>query len=200
LAAAVGKETLDVTSLVNQARQGSRASFQKLIVLFQEDIYKMLYFRTFSQLDAEDLTQEVFVQAYKKIASLKEAERFRSWLYSIALNRCRDFKRKEKYLALLGIRSVIEKQTLDGDDRHTAHIQDDFDRQMFWRQVKSMLGDLTVIEREVFTLRFMDQLKLNEIAKILSKSESTVKTHLYRALEKVKKQSSALQEFRESLL
>jgi len=58
---------------------------------------------------------------------------------------------------------------------------------------------LSASEKEVFTMRFMDQLKIGEIAVVLNKNESTVKTHLYRALKKVRAQSSTLLEFRKSL-
>ena len=95
---AVEIESLNVATLVEQARQGNRGAFKKLVSLFQEDIYRMLYYRTYSRMDAEDLSQEVFVQAYKKIDNLKNAERFKSWLYSIAANRFRDFIRKRKLL------------------------------------------------------------------------------------------------------
>jgi RNA polymerase sigma-70 factor (ECF subfamily) len=77
--------------------------------------------------------------------------------------------------------------------------QENIQQEKFWLQVKKLLHELSVSEREVFTMRFMDQLKIGEIANILNKNESTIKTHLYRALRKIKKQSSTLQEFRESL-
>ena len=72
-------------------------------------------------------------------------------------------------------------------------------KKRFWEQVRSLLDKLSVMEREVFTLRFMDQQSINEIAAILDKSESTVKTHLYRALNKVRKDSDFFQEYRESM-
>ena len=55
------------------------------------------------------------------------------------------------------------------------------------------------MERQVFTLRFMDHRNINEIAAILDKNESTIKTHLYRALNKVRGQADFFKEYRESL-
>ena len=57
---------LEIAALADKARDGSRVSFQELVSIFQEDIQRLAYYRTFSQMDAEDITQEVFVQAYKK--------------------------------------------------------------------------------------------------------------------------------------
>ena len=76
---------------------------------------------------------------------------------------------------------------------------DSIAKKRFWEQVRSLLGKLSRMEREVFTLRFMDHLNINEIAAILDKSESTVKTHLYRALDKVRKDAVFFQEYRESI-
>lgn len=192
-------ESFNVATLVEKARHGDRCAFQKLVSLFQEDLYRMLYYRTFCRMDAEDLTQEAFVQAYRKIGSLKNAERFKAWLFSIAANRCRDFIRKKKLLAIFGLGSSDDLDSLAYSTHDKSNrIQENMQQKRFWNQVKELLSGLSGMEREVFTLRFMDQLKIGEIAEVLNKNESTVKTHLYRALRKMKKESSTLQEFRES--
>ena len=192
-------ESFNVATLVEKARQGDRGAFQKLVSLFQEDLYRMLYYRTFCRMDAEDLTQEAFVQAYRKIGSLKNAERFKAWLFSIAANRCRDFIRKKKLLSIFGLGSSDDLDSLAYSTHDKSNrIQENMQQKRFWNQVKELLSGLSGMEREVFTLRFMDQLKIGEIAEVLNKNESTVKTHLYRALRKMKKESSTLQEFRES--
>ena len=191
--------SLKIAALVEKTREGSRVSFQELVSMFQEDIYRLAYYRTFSQMDAEDLTQDVFEQAYRKIDSLQEAQRFRAWLYSIAVNRCNDFLRKRKYLALLQMRSVeVQDVTATGVDMNSS-ANERIDKKKFWQQVKTMLHKLSTMEREVFTLRFMDHRNINEIADILDKNESTIKTHLYRALRKVREHADFFEEYRESM-
>ena len=188
-----------IGSLVEKAKAGNRFSFQELVNIHQEDIYRLAYFRTFSQMDAEDLTQDVFEQAYRKLRSLQDPQRFRSWLYSIAVNRCNDFLRKKKYQALLQIRKSRELDLMDtGKEMNNSH-QDRIEKKRFWKQVRSMLQKLSAMERQVFTLRFMDHRNINEIAAILDKNESTVKTHLYRALNKVRANSEFFNEYREML-
>jgi RNA polymerase sigma-70 factor (ECF subfamily) len=189
---------LKIAALVKKSRHGDRQCFQDLVNMFQEDIYRLAYYRTFSQMDAEDLTQDVFEQAYRKMNSLHDPQRFRAWLYSIAVNRCNDFLRKRKYLALLQVRTAQEKDFMDtGKDMNSYN--NEIDKKRFWKQVKTMLHKLSVMERQVFTLRFMDQRNINEIAVILDRSESTIKTHLYRALNKVKGHSGFFREYRESI-
>jgi len=67
-------------------------------------------------------------------------------------------------------------------------------RKRFRHESETFLSKLSRMEKDVFVLRFMDQLKINEIATALKKGESTVKTHLYRALSKFKK-DRAFQDF-----
>ena len=191
--------SLKVTALVEKARGGNRLSFQELVNIFQEDIYRLVYYRTFSQMDAEDLTQDVFEQAYRKMDSLNDSQRFRAWLYTIAVNRCNDFLRKRKYLALLQIRSAQEQDDVPRDWDTNNNSDDRIDKKRFWKQVKAVLYKLSVMEREVFTLRFMDHRNISEIAAILDKNESTIKTHLYRALNKMREHSDFFEEYRESI-
>jgi RNA polymerase sigma-70 factor, ECF subfamily len=196
----VGNESAIVITLVEKAQRGNREAFQSLVSLYQEDIYKMMFYRTYSKMDAEDLTQEVFVQAFRKIKSLENVERFRSWLFSIGINRCRDLKRKNRLLSIFGMGSWGNQDDFEDVSSSTSdRAQGNIQQEKFWIQIKKLLHELSASEREVFTMRFMDQLKIGEIAVVLNKNESTVKTHLYRALRKIKKKSSTLQEFRESL-
>lgn len=191
--------SLKIAALAEKARDGNRMSFQELVGMFQEDIYRLAYYRTYSQMDAEDITQEVFVQAYRKLKSLNDSGRFRAWLYSIAVNRCNDFLRKRKFLSLLQLRSAREQEFMETGNDMSANYNETIAKEKFWEQVRSVLGKLSSMEREVFTLRFMDHRNINEIAEILDKSESTVKTHLYRALNKLRQDSGFFQEYRESL-
>ena len=191
--------SLEIAALADNARNGSRWSFQELVSIFQEDIYRLVYYRTFSRMDAEDITQEVFVQAYRKLKSLNDTQKFRAWLYTIAVNRCNDFLKKKKYLSLLRMRSVQEQEFVEEGKGMSNNYTDSIAKKRFWEQVRSLLDKLSAMEREVFTLRFMDHRNINEIAVILDKSESTVKTHLYRALNKVRKDSVFFQEYRESM-
>ena len=92
-----------VISLVDKAKDGSRTAFGQLVVLFQDEIFRMVYSRTRSSMDAEDLTQEIFLQAFRNLSGLRKVDRFRSWLFRIAINRVRDFYRKKRFLSFFGV-------------------------------------------------------------------------------------------------
>ena len=183
-----------LTELVEQASKGNRLAFERLIDRFQGDIYRMIYYRVRARMDAEDLTQDVFIRAYRNIFRLREPDRIRSWLFTIAVNRVNDYLRNKR------VRSIF-KSSAEGADFYTetSHPQEQPEaleqilKEDFWRQIEHIAKTLSKMEREVFMLRFLDGLSIYEIAQVLKKSESTVKTHLYRALTKFKKEKSLRQ-------
>jgi len=177
--------------LVQEACAGGRAAFNQLIDRFQPDIFRMIFYRTQSQMDAEDITQDVFLQAYQHISTLKTPERFRGWLYRIALNRIRDFYRRKRLRSLFRILPERpEVNDIDNSLFQPPEAETRLNRMDFWNAVQAMLKKLSKSESEVFLLRFMDHLGIREIAQVLNKSESTVKTLLYRSLGKFKKDRS----------
>ena len=153
----------------------------------------MVYYRTRSRMDAEDLTQEIFLKAYKNLSKLKKMERFQSWLFTIALNRIHDFYRKNLLISLFS-RSLGQDSSAPSDPaiHDQAEPLTHLMKQNFWKQITLLLDKLPRMEREVFMLRFMDLLSIKEISQALKRNESTVKTHLYLALSKFKKESGLL--------
>lgn len=173
--------------LVDQARAGDPVAFHRLVDHYQPEIFRMIFYRTRSQMDAEDICQDVFLQAHKNLGRLKSPAVFRSWLYQIAVNRVRDYYRKKKFKSLFAFVSVDEEYFHETAEMAIApEAGGGLERRDFWRQIKALMATLSRMEREVFMLRFFDQLSIKEISAALKKNESTVKTHLYRALRKVK--------------
>ena len=174
------------SALVLAAMEGQRMAFQQLMARYEEKVYRMIYFRTHDRLDAEDICQEVFIQAFKSLRRLKDPERFTGWLFRIASNRIKDHYRKKRVRAIFSFLPDVER---DADravaDKGTG-VLEKIERQEFWNRVHTMLDRLSKMEREVFLLRFFDDLSIREISEVIHKSQSTVKTHLYRALKKFK--------------
>ncbi|MEW5909985.1 MAG: RNA polymerase sigma factor [Thermodesulfobacteriota bacterium] len=180
-----------VSRWVLEAVNGSEASFHRLMDLYYKGIFRMIFYRIQSKMDAEDITQEVFFQAYNRLNSLQSPDRFKSWLFSIALNKVRDFIRKKKFRSLfqaLPENLDLESEGNPGSRPSEAHEQ--LERTDFWNMVTHMMTGLSNKEREVFTLRFFDNLSIREISQVMDKGESTIKTFLYRAMLKIKNNPS----------
>jgi len=181
--------------LIKKAKAGNREAFEQLTDQYYGNIFRMIYYRTQNRMDAEDLTQEVFFKAYKELSRLINEEHFKGWFFRIAVNRVHDFHRRKKFLHLF---KSIENE--DADIHVATQTSPDSGpletliRKRFRQESETFLSRLSRMEKDVFMLRFIDQLQINEIATALKKAESTIKTHLYRALSKFKK-DRAFQKF-----
>jgi RNA polymerase sigma-70 factor (ECF subfamily) len=173
-----------IPSLVMAAQSGDRWAFAQLVDRFQDAIFRMVFYRIRSQMDAEDVTQDVFLNAYQHLSRLQDAQRFKSWLFSIAVNRVKDFNRKKRFRALFGASDAPAENTLPPDTPQQPEAMEHVSCQDFWKHVGGFVETLPRMEREVFILRFMDQLSIKEVAHVMQKKENTIKTHLYRALKK----------------
>ncbi len=178
-----------LTAAVRMAAAGDRCAFEGLIERFQGEIFRMVYYRTSSRMDAEDITQEVFINAFRGVHSLKDPGMFRSWLYRIALNGVRDYYRKKRVRSIFTLfsREHNEEHVPDKDSGQ-EHGQDRLERKEFWDGLDRFMSRLSASEREVFRLKYLDDLSIREITEVLGKNESTVKTHLYRAVDKFRKE------------
>lgn len=189
----------NLEALILRAQQGDPEAFETLARFFWAPIYRMVYYRVQSKMDAEDITQDVFVSAYKRMKRLKDPSKFRSWLFTIALNRVRDHGKKKRFLTFLGISNSNREDNVEEFGGNPDH--DPLSgtiRRDFWGYVEKFLGKLSRAEKEVFILRFVDQLSINEIAEVMGKGQSTIKTHLYRAVAKFRK-DTGFQAFLEGL-
>lgn len=195
--ASAGEATLE---WVQQARNGDRQAFHRLVDRFQPEIFRMIYYRTRSLMDAEDLTQDVFLQAYNHLGRLKSPAVFRSWLYRIAVNRVRDHRRKKQFRSLFHFGSVDDENFQEsGELAEEPEGAGNLVRKEFWDRVARSMKRLSRLEKEAFMLRFLDELSIKEITTAMGKNESTVKTHLYRALTKVKADFGGMDELLEGI-
>lgn len=127
---------------------------------------------------AEDLYQDVMISAYTGLSEFKERAKLRSWLYTIALNKCRDHWRKEKVVKQFW----EEKVFLYAENaKECHHPQESVLEQYSKKEMKETLQSLPKIYREPLLLFYFKQQSLKEISILTNTPISTVKTRLKRA-------------------
>lgn len=178
---------IKTTLIVKEAQAGGQKAMCQLITTYNDQIFRLVFYRTNSWNDAQDLTQEAFIKAFKNIDKLKEAEKFKPWLYSIAINLVNDFHRKRKFLSFFGQASDLENineknQNISFENKSSLVKAKEFEEEIKKKYIKFLSKN----EKQVFMLKYIDDLTINEIAQTLSKNESTVKTLLYRSIKKIK--------------
>lgn len=178
-------ENQELEECVTAAKNGDRIALERLIERFHHPLFRMIYYRIHSRMDAEDLTQDVLLRMCEKLRGLKKAELFKSWLYRIALNRIRDFKRKKTVLCFFG-GSADTDSLAPNEISESKTPADQVMGKIFLDKLISLTKRMSRMEGEIFLLRYADQMTIQEISDVLGRHESTIKTHLYRAVKKFK--------------
>ena len=143
---------------------------------------------------AEEITQDTFLKAYQNLPTLKEPQKFAGWLYVIAANYCKMWMRKKR-LSTQSLEDTnsaeLERASYSGyviaeNERTTAEAQREV--------VKKLLAKLQESDRIVITLYYLGGMTYEEISEFLGVSVSTIKSRLYRARQRLKKEEPMIRE------
>ncbi len=163
--------------LMVEKKEELKARWEELYISYRKEVLwiALSCLQNFHQ--ADDITQDVFIKLYKTILKGKELDNIKGWLYKTTIRTCLDFKKsfwnklfskKENYNILLS----EEFKTFEDDN---------------FKNLNKNLKKLPIKQRIAISLRFYKEMKINEIAKEMDISESSVKTHISRGLKKLKK-------------
>lgn len=169
-----GDELSDAELLARVQSGGAdgRRAFDVLVGRHQQWLVNLLYHLTGSQSDAEDVAQDAFVRAFTAIQECRRGDGFRPWLRVIARNLAfnlgRDRKTRQKYHERAGELGDVAAVPPGGevDERQAINLA---------------LDNLSYAYREIIILRFVEELSVKEISKILDIGESATKMRLTRA-------------------
>ncbi len=128
---------------------------------------------------AADLTHDIFIKVYMKLASFKGTSKFSTWLYSITYNFCVDYTRKNQRTKTVPIESEERVKNME------VETADDLSF-IKGARLKVLLEKVKPEERMILLMKYRDDMSIKEIQEILNVSESAVKMRLKRAKEKIK--------------
>jgi RNA polymerase sigma-70 factor (ECF subfamily) len=174
--------------LVLQARQGDPVAYETLIRQHQRMIYSLAYRMTGSSADAEDLTQETFVRAYRQIRSYRAASKFSTWLYRIAMNACLNWRERET------MRCQVQASWAETSETPAWNGEAALARSERGRAVHAALLKLPAKQRAAIMLTVYDGLNHAEAAEILGCSETTVSWRVFAARRKLRRWLAAGEE------
>jgi RNA polymerase sigma-70 factor (ECF subfamily) len=170
----------DDHQLIEQFLDGEQRSFNLLVERYRERIYLLVWRMVRNREDALDLSQEVFVKAYKNLKSFRQESNFYTWLYRIAVNLSLNFVRREKLRSFLSLSDLSDRITSDSSP------SDDIERYQLSGLIDRAVMKLPEKQRAVFILRHYEQMSVKEVADLLGKSEGTIKANYYQAIKKLR--------------
>jgi RNA polymerase sigma-70 factor (ECF subfamily) len=182
---------IDSRLLIRQAQTGDIRAFEELVAIYQDKIVTMSYYLTGNQADAQDLAQEVFVQAYTKLRSFRQEANLGTWLHRIAINMWSNMQRRQKFSNLLSLDDPV--QTGEGEftrsvvaDDPAGDPEEALEDKELQESVRQALRSLSEEYRIVLVLREIEGYSYEEIAKITGCSLGTVKSRMSRARQALK--------------
>lgn len=166
--------------LIAAFRNGDEQAFNLLVVRHQERVYWAARRILGSHEDADDVVQEVFLKAYRKLRTFRGDSEFFTWLYRIAVNAALNASRKRKLVEFFHIDALHEP----------AAAEDDGPEAILARREEQALLDraievLPARQKAVFVMRYNDGMKFEQIASLLGRSVGGVKSNYFHALRKV---------------
>jgi RNA polymerase sigma-70 factor (ECF subfamily) len=157
--------------LIDRCRQGEDRAFAELVVVYQKPVYNLALRITRSSVLAEEVTQSTFVKVFEKLDSYRPGLSFFSWIYRIAMNEAiNEYRRNRR-------RSSLNEENLIAETVPSFELAE---------AIQEGLMRLKPDDRALIVLRHFQHLGYQEIAWIMDRSESRVKSQLFRARHALK--------------
>lgn len=180
-------EQIDEDELVRQFQEGDTEAFNPLVRKYEKKIYNLIYQRIRDRETAKDISQEVFLKAFKALPGFKGGSAFYSWIYRIAINCSIDFQRQCKRNKTLTFEelpdNVDEAVTMAGSYPSPEKL---LEEKELGTIIRKAVRRLPPGQRRVFNLRHRRDMAIKEIAQHLNRSEGTIKTHLHHAHKRLR--------------
>lgn len=174
----------DEARMIASILAGDSEQYHELIRPYERSVYKMALSFMKNEADAEDVAQEAFLKAFRKLADFRGQARFSTWLISITLNEARGRLRRQ---------STVRMESLDEAPEEGGHVSpallrdwreipsEALERQEVRQMLQDAIANLTPLYREVLVLRDVEELSIEETATALAIPAGTVKVRLHRA-------------------
>lgn len=181
----------DTMDLITKAQQNNLEAFEQLVLGYQDRVYSHCLHLTMNPEDAQDLAQDVFVQAFKGLRSFRKESDFGTWLHRIAVNRWINLCRRNKKVVAFSLDEPLQS----GDSeliRELAATEEGplerVERQEVKDQIQQALNKLPDEFRMALILRELEGYNYEDIASLLECSLGTVKSRINRGRKALKKE------------
>lgn len=177
--------------ILGRVRSGEPDAFEYFVRTYQRKVFRLVYTLVRNAAEADALTQDVFVKAWKAVPDFKGEAAFETWLNRIAVNAVRDSVRRRKPVVSFADLAAAE----DADGQELPRAADPTDgtspeRDALSRQIRRRIGEaleaLSPRQRAIFVMKHYEERSISEIGAATGLDDGTVKSHLFRAARKLR--------------
>ena len=178
----------DDVQLIQRILSGDDEAFRTLVRTHHKSIHALAWRKVGDFHIAEEITQDTFLQAYKKLAQLKNPSQFAGWIYVIANRLCLKRLRAKKSVIRSLEDTPMEEVNKFSYTRYVSEQREAEAAENRHELVKKLLAKLPESERTVVTLHYLGEMTTKEIGKFLGVSVNTIKSRLRRGIKRLQKQ------------
>lgn len=171
------------TEIIKKVLAGEQALFSRLVQRYQSYVFTLVLRFTDNREDAEEISQDVFVKAYRSLADFRGEAKFSTWLYTIVRTSCITFLRKKR----LDTTSLDNERTnLQVENRESGFTANAIEQKSKHAMVNAAIRMLSPDDTQLLTLFYKGEQTLEEIGRVMGLDPNTVKVKLHRARNRLK--------------
>jgi len=182
---------MDESAIIEGMARGEERAFRELVERYKKKVYYLSLDMAGNPVDAEDISQEVFLKVYRSFATFRRGAKLGSWLYRVTYNAAIDHLRRKGAAPEPVADEVLELRSQDGAGLPRSRAADPVaaaEESELQARIAKALEKVSPQERAVFLLRHNEDLMLKDIAETLGLSIGSVKSYLFRAVRKLQKE------------
>ena len=169
--------------IISRVLNGEQNAYAELVNRYQNYVFTLALRFTKNREDAEEVSQDIFIKAYRSLSDFKGASKFSTWLYTIVYTTSITFLRKKRP----DIRSLDDERTLElADSQDSGFSANQVEQKSKVNMVTKAIALLSPDDAQIITLFYKAEQNLEEIGKILGLETNTVKVRLHRARTRLK--------------
>jgi len=171
------------SEIISLVLKGDHNAYALLVERYKSYVFTLTFRFTKNREDAEEVSQDIFVKAYRSLADFKGTAKFSTWLYTIVNTTCITFLRKKR----LEVKSLDDERTFEVADNQDSGLRaNQVEQKSRLNMVNQAIALLSPDDAEIITLFYKNEQSLEEIGQILGLEVNTAKVRLHRARTRLK--------------
>jgi len=176
-----------LSDLITSSKRNDQKAFRKIVECYQSMIYSLAFRMLCNEEEAKDTVQETFIKVWMNLPSYNSEKKFSTWMYAIATNLCLDkLKSSKHYFQGNSIdESILNVISSDNIEQSVINSE-------LGNIIRRLTSELTPKQKIVFTLRYLEEIEIDEIVQITGMTPNKIKSNLFLARQTIRRKLDIL--------